>query len=187
MATMTIRTQLHPDAARQVIESPAPEIRPQVRGPRRGVRSSPCRRGVAALFFSSGPDVRTISHRVVLPSGRPSPSQCAISPGASSIQTRRRQDSFVLEYVSTVPQGDLGAIDRETLEVFELIRPCPSSGALPRQAFPPSHPGPEGLRTSPTFYPGPKRKMDFQSAAKPRFSSTTEVRPSSTTGACAMD
>jgi len=29
----------------------------------------------------------------------------------------------VLEYVSTVPHTDLAAVDRETLETFELIRP----------------------------------------------------------------
>jgi hypothetical protein len=29
----------------------------------------------------------------------------------------------VLEYVSTVPHTDLAAVDRETVETFELIRP----------------------------------------------------------------
>ena len=34
-----------------------------------------------------------------------------------------RDDCFVLEYVSTVPHTDPAAVDRETLETFELIRP----------------------------------------------------------------
>ena len=34
-----------------------------------------------------------------------------------------RDDSFVLEDVSTVPHTDLASVDRETVEVFELIRP----------------------------------------------------------------
>ena len=80
--------------------------------------------GVAALFFSSGPDVRTISHRVVLPSGKAiAVTMCNFAWGVEHSERDAAKDSFVLEYVSTVPQGDLGAIDRETLEVFELIRP----------------------------------------------------------------
>jgi hypothetical protein len=34
-----------------------------------------------------------------------------------------RDDCFILEYVSTVPHTDPEAVDRETVEAFELIRP----------------------------------------------------------------
>jgi hypothetical protein len=39
---------------------------------------------------------------------------------AWGVEHDERQDAFALEYLSTVPPGDL---EREALEVFELIRP----------------------------------------------------------------
>lgn len=79
---------------------------------------------VVALFFFSGPQVRSISHRVVLPSGKAvEVTMCTFAWGVEHAERDVQKDSFVLEYVSTVPHTDLAAVDRETMEVFELIRP----------------------------------------------------------------
>lgn len=79
---------------------------------------------VVALFFFSGPQVRSISHRVVLPSGNAvEVTMCNFAWGIEHAERDVQKDSFVLEYVSTVPHTDLAAVDREALEVFELIRP----------------------------------------------------------------
>ncbi len=79
---------------------------------------------VVALFFFSGPQVRSISHKVVLPSGKTvEVTMCNFAWGVEHAERDVQKDSFVLEYVSTVPHTDLAAVDRETLEVFELIRP----------------------------------------------------------------
>lgn len=43
--------------------------------------------------------------------------------GVEHDERRKRDDSFALEYVSSVAHEDLAGLDRETLEVFELIRP----------------------------------------------------------------
>ena len=79
---------------------------------------------IVALFFFSGPQVRSISHKVVLPSGKAvEVTMCNFAWGVEHAERDVQKDSFVLEYVSTVPHTDLAAVDRETLEVFELIRP----------------------------------------------------------------
>ena len=43
--------------------------------------------------------------------------------GVEHGERRSGDDSFALEYVSSVANGDQTALDQETLEVFELIRP----------------------------------------------------------------
>lgn len=79
---------------------------------------------VVALFFFSGPHVRSISHKVVLPSGKAvEVTMCHFAWGVEHAERDVQKDSFALEYVSTVPHTDLAAFDRETMEVFELIRP----------------------------------------------------------------
>jgi len=79
---------------------------------------------VVALFVFSGPQVRSVSHTVVLPSGKAvNVTMCNFAWGVEHAERDVRKDSFVLEYVSTVPHTDVSAVDRETLEVFEQIRP----------------------------------------------------------------
>lgn len=70
------------------------------------------------------PGVRTIFHDQVLPSGKTVKiTMFNFAWGVEHDERHVRDDSFALEYVSTVPHTDLAVVDRETLEVFELIRP----------------------------------------------------------------
>jgi hypothetical protein len=79
---------------------------------------------VMALLVFPGPQVRSISHRVVLASGKAvDVTLCTFAWGIEHAERDVRKDCFVLEYVSTVPHSDASAVDRETSEVFELIRP----------------------------------------------------------------
>jgi len=79
---------------------------------------------VAAVFLFVGPQIRTISHDVVLPSGKViKVTACHFAWGVEHGDRYVSQDSFALEYVSTVSHTDLAAVDRETVETFELIRP----------------------------------------------------------------
>ena len=95
---------------------------------------------VAAVFLLIGPQVRTISHDVVLPSGKViKVTACHFAWGVEHKERDASHDSFVLEYVSTVPHTDLAAVDRETVETFELIRPISELWGLARasvSAFP---------------------------------------------------
>jgi hypothetical protein len=79
---------------------------------------------VVAAFLLSGPQIRAISHDVVLPSGKIiKVTACHFAWGVEHGERHVSSDAFVLEYVSTVPHTDLVAVDRETEETFELIRP----------------------------------------------------------------
>ena len=79
---------------------------------------------LVAAFFLIGPKIRTIFHDQVLPSGKVvKVTMCNFAWGVDHADRHVRDDCFVLEYVSTVAHGDLAAVDRETLETFELIRP----------------------------------------------------------------
>lgn len=79
---------------------------------------------VIAAFLLIGPQISTISHDVVLPSGKViKVTACHFAWGIEHGERHDSDDSFVLEYVSTVPHADLAAVDRETVEAFELIRP----------------------------------------------------------------
>jgi hypothetical protein len=75
-------------------------------------------------FLFTGPRIRTVFHDQALPSGKTvKVTMCNFAWGVEHEERRVRDDCFILEYVSTVPHADLAAVDRETLEVFELIRP----------------------------------------------------------------
>lgn len=79
---------------------------------------------VAAVFFLMGPQIRTVSHEVALPTGKViHVMACHFAWGVEHQERHVSHDAFVLEYVSTVPHTDLAAVDRETVETFELIRP----------------------------------------------------------------
>jgi hypothetical protein len=78
---------------------------------------------VVAAFLFIGPQIRTISHDVFLPTGKViKVTACHFAWGVEHEERHISDDSFVLEYVSTVPHTDLAAVDRETVETFELIR-----------------------------------------------------------------
>lgn len=80
---------------------------------------------VVALLFFAGPQERSLSHTVVLPSGKAvEVTMCNFAWGVEHADRDEKQDCFVLEYVSTVPQTDPAALDREAQEVFEIIRPA---------------------------------------------------------------
>ena len=75
-------------------------------------------------FFFVGSQVRTIFHDQMLPSGKVvKVTMCNFAWGIDHDDRHARDDCFVLEYVSTVPHTDLAAVDQETRETFELIRP----------------------------------------------------------------
>ncbi|MEW5974780.1 MAG: hypothetical protein AB1898_03125 [Acidobacteriota bacterium] len=79
---------------------------------------------IAAAFVFVGPHIRTIFHDQALPSGKVvKVTMCHFAWGVDHTDRHVGDDSFVLEYVSTVPHTDLAAVDRETVETFELIRP----------------------------------------------------------------
>jgi hypothetical protein len=80
--------------------------------------------GLVAAFFLMGSDIRTIFHDQALPSGKVvKVTMCNFAWGVDHEDRHERDDCFVMEYVSTVPHSDPAAVDRETLEAFELIRP----------------------------------------------------------------
>jgi hypothetical protein len=79
---------------------------------------------VLAFLLIGGPHIRTIFHAQTLPSGKNvKVTMCNFAWGVEHEERHARDDCFVLEYVSTVPHTDLAAVDRETVETFELIRP----------------------------------------------------------------
>jgi len=79
---------------------------------------------VVASFLLIGPQIRSVSHDVVLPSGKTiAVTACHFAWGVEHEERFVSRDSLVLEYVSTVPHTNLAAVDRETLDTFELIRP----------------------------------------------------------------
>jgi hypothetical protein len=79
---------------------------------------------LVAAFFLMGSGIRTIFHDQVLPSGKVvKVTMCNFAWGVDHADRHAKDDCFVLEYVSTIPHTDPAAVDRETLETFELIRP----------------------------------------------------------------
>jgi len=79
---------------------------------------------VGAAFLLVGPQIRAIAHDVALPSGKViQVTACHFAWGVEHGERHLSHDSFVLEYVSTVSHIDQAAVDRETMETFELIRP----------------------------------------------------------------
>jgi hypothetical protein len=79
---------------------------------------------VAAAFIFAGPQVRTTFHDFALPTGKVvKVTACNFAWGVEHEERHVRDDCFALEYVSTVSHADLAAVDRETVETFELIRP----------------------------------------------------------------
>lgn len=79
---------------------------------------------VVAFFCLGGPALRTLSHDVALPSGKTlQVTMCTFAWGIDHEDRHAQDDCFLMEYVSTVPHTDPEAVDRETVEAFELIRP----------------------------------------------------------------
>lgn len=80
---------------------------------------------VAGLFWFADSRSRPVFHDQVLPSGKTvKVTSFNLAWGVEHDERRAGDDTFALEYVSTVPHTDEAALDMETLEVFELIRPA---------------------------------------------------------------
>jgi hypothetical protein len=56
---------------------------------------------------------------------------CLLAWGVEHDERFPDQDAFAIEYVSTVPQASPQELEREVLEVFELIRPISEQWGLP--------------------------------------------------------
>lgn len=77
-----------------------------------------------AAFVLMGPEIRATFHDQVLPSGKViQVTACNFAWGVEHEERHVQDDCFTLEYASTVAHTELTAVDRETVEVFELIRP----------------------------------------------------------------
>lgn len=75
------------------------------------------------LWFLGG-DHETVFREQVLPSGKKIKiTQFILAWGVEHKERRTGDDQLTLEYVSSAPDVDETALDRETLEVFELMRP----------------------------------------------------------------
>ena len=67
---------------------------------------------------------RTLTREQRLPSGRPVKIiSCTLAWGIEHDERHPDQDGFAVEYLSTVPREPSKELEREVLEVFELIRP----------------------------------------------------------------
>lgn len=77
---------------------------------------------IAFLFF--GQNYQPTFREQTLPSGKTVKiSMCLLAWGIDHDDRTPEKDTFLLEYVSTSPQMSAEAVDQETQEVFELIRP----------------------------------------------------------------
>ncbi len=80
---------------------------------------------VLCLGCGDGPDGfrrRTLEQR--LRSGKViKVTSCLLTWGVEHGERHANQDSFALEYVTSIPPSATDELDREALEVFELIRP----------------------------------------------------------------
>ena len=56
---------------------------------------------------------------------------CLLAWGSEHDQRFPDQDAFALEYISTVPRVPPQELEREVLEVFELVRPISEQWGLP--------------------------------------------------------
>ena len=71
-----------------------------------------------------GEGFRTLTHEQRLASGTVVKIvSCLLAWGVEHDERRPDQDSFALEYVSALPRERPQELEREALEVFELIRP----------------------------------------------------------------
>jgi hypothetical protein len=55
---------------------------------------------------------------------------CLLAWGGEHDERQASKDAFVLEYVTKIAQSDGAALDREALDVFELIRPVSEQWGL---------------------------------------------------------
>jgi hypothetical protein len=79
---------------------------------------------VVAGFLFIDAHSRPIFRDQVLPSGKKLKiTSFNLAWGVEHEERRPGDDTFALEYVSSVPDADPKLLDQETLEVFELIRP----------------------------------------------------------------
>ena len=83
-----------------------------------------------AFFVACGEGVHLIREQR-LPSGRAvKVVSCLLAWGIEHDERHADRDGFALEYLSEVPHGRLHELEREALEVFELIRPISEQWGL---------------------------------------------------------
>jgi hypothetical protein len=96
--------------------------------------------GIVALLFIGTSDIASTYHEHRLPSGTTiKVTMCNLAWGIDHSDRYADQDCFLLEYVASSPHPDQQSKDRETLEVFELIRPLSEQWGFQRAevlAFP---------------------------------------------------
>ena len=81
--------------------------------------------------FGSQEGFRTLVHEQRLPSGRVVKIiSCMFAWGVEHDERHADQDGFALEYLSATPRERSQDLEREALEVFELIRPTSEQWGL---------------------------------------------------------
>lgn len=90
---------------------------------------------LTGLLFVDG-DIRPVSRDQVLASGKTVKiTSLNLVWGVEHEERRTDDDSFALECVSSAANGDETTLDRETLEVFELIRPVSEQWGFSRASI----------------------------------------------------
>jgi hypothetical protein len=95
---------------------------------------------LAVLFLVAGGESRPVFHERALSTGQAVKITAVnLVWGVDHDERRPQDDSFQINYVLSAPLQDSAAIDRETVAVFELIRPVSEQWGFPRAtvcAFP---------------------------------------------------
>ena len=87
--------------------------------------------GLASAIACDDGRYRTLTHEQILPSGQTiQVVSCLFAWGVEHDERFPERDGFVLEYLSTTPREPLDGLEREVLEVFELIRPLSEQWGL---------------------------------------------------------
>ena len=91
---------------------------------------------VVALVVAAGcgadAGFRSLTHEQRLASGKVvKVVSCLLAWGVEHDERHPDQDAFALEYVSALPREQPQELEREALEVFELIRPLSEQWGLP--------------------------------------------------------
>jgi hypothetical protein len=87
---------------------------------------------LAAACIGDNGAFHALIHEQRLPSGKVVPVvSCVLAWGVEHDERFPDRDAFALEYVSTVPRVPPQDLEREVVEVFELIRPISEQWGLP--------------------------------------------------------
>jgi hypothetical protein len=86
---------------------------------------------VIALSSGCADNFRTPTRELHLPSGKViTIVSCMLAWGVDHDDRLPQQDAFQVEYLSSVPREQSQALEREVLEVFEMIRPLSEQWGL---------------------------------------------------------